>query len=44
MIQSGAFNEVTYVADTDLYIEKKLSEISSQLIELKADTLLLGGM
>lgn len=26
------------------YIEKKLSEISSQLTELKADTLLLGGM
>lgn len=33
-----------YVADTELYIEKKLSEISSQLVELKADTLLLGGM
>lgn len=32
------------VADTKLYIEKKLSEISSQLTELKADTLLLGGM
>lgn len=31
-------------ADTKLYIEKKLSEISSQLTELKAATLLLGGM
>lgn len=44
VIQTGAFNEVAYVADTKLYIEKKLSEISSQLTELKADTLLLGGM
>ena len=44
VIQSGAFNEVTFVADTKMYIDKKLSEISSQLIELKADTLLLGGM
>ena len=31
-------------ADTKMYIDKKLSEISSQLTELKADTLLLGGM
>lgn len=44
VIQTGCWNEVTYVADTELYIEKKLSEISSQLTELKADTLLLGGM
>ena len=44
VIQTGAFNEVEYVADTKMYIDKKLSEISSQLTELKADTLLLGGM
>lgn len=32
------------IADMKMYIQKKLSEISSQLTELKADTLLLGGM
>ena len=44
VIQTGCWNEVEYVADTKMYIDKKLSEISSQLTELKADTLLLGGM
>lgn len=36
VIQSGAFNEVTYVADTDLYIQKKLESLNTALLATQA--------
>lgn len=39
VIQTGCFNEVEYVADTKLYIDKKISEINTSLLNVQANML-----
>ena len=39
VIQSGAFNEVTFIADTKMYIDKKIAELNPTLLNIQANML-----